>query len=107
MEILQNRERQGWAMGIKGRDCSKGTTPVPPVPSEPVSEPACLTCTLRCERMIQGRKHTERDIESAWLKGIDRKIIRKESSKNRHTKNDTTQNGAKTTPKPIAKGSLV
>ena len=39
-----------------------------------ITEAAYLTWTLRCERTIQERERTEREVESAWLKTINRRL---------------------------------
>jgi len=57
-----------------------------------LSEAAYLIWTLRCERVIQGKDRMQREVESAWLKTINRrlsedkttatKVIRKEPHTN-------------------------
>ena len=39
-----------------------------------ISESAYLIWTLRCERTIRGREYTDREVEAAWLKVINRKL---------------------------------
>ena len=39
-----------------------------------ISESAYLIWTLRCERTIRGKAHTDREVEAAWLKVINRRL---------------------------------
>lgn len=39
-----------------------------------ISESAYLIWTLRCERTIRGREYTDREVEAAWLKVINRRL---------------------------------
>ena len=39
-----------------------------------ISESAYLIWTLRCERTIRGKEHTEREVEIAWSKAINRRL---------------------------------
>ena len=39
-----------------------------------ISEAAYLIWTLRCERTIRDKEHTEKEIESKWRKTINRRL---------------------------------
>ena len=39
-----------------------------------ISESAHLIWTLRCDRTIRGKEHTDREIEATWLKTINRRL---------------------------------
>ena len=39
-----------------------------------ISESAYLIWTLRCERTIHGKNHTDREVEAAWLNVINRRL---------------------------------
>ncbi|KAH8984310.1 hypothetical protein EDB92DRAFT_1803196, partial [Lactarius akahatsu] len=39
-----------------------------------ISESAYLIWTLRCERIIRGKIHTEKEVVSKWLQAINRRL---------------------------------
>ena len=39
-----------------------------------ISESAYLIWTLRCERTIRGKEHTDKEVEAAWLRVINRRL---------------------------------
>ena len=70
IETLQKRkDRNGQERLIKVRD--PGATRLLKII---ISEAAYLTWTMRCERTIQERERTEREVESVWLKTINRRL---------------------------------